>query len=133
MVGYHRYDTEAEQELLNQIWVLQSSMTNFFNPSQKLISKVRDGAKVTKKYDTAATPFQRADRHDCVTKARKKAMAKTYEDLNPAAIHRKIQALTSELLTLTVSKAAARQKPAVAKAAKRAFPDESTNRTRRAI
>jgi hypothetical protein len=49
VVGYHRYDTEAEQELLNQIWVLQSSMTNFFNPSQKLILKVRDGAKVTKK------------------------------------------------------------------------------------
>jgi hypothetical protein len=60
-------------------------------------------------------------------------MAKTYEDLNPAAIQRKIQALATELLTLTISKAAARQKPTVAKTPKRAFPDESTTSATRAI
>lgn len=49
VVGYHRYDTAAELLLLNKIWVLQSQITNFFLPQQKLISKVRDGAKVTKK------------------------------------------------------------------------------------
>ena len=61
VVRYHRYDTEAKRELLNKIWLPQSSMTNFFNLSQKLVSKVRDGAEVSKKDDTAATPFQRAD------------------------------------------------------------------------
>jgi hypothetical protein len=75
VAGYHRYDTEAERELLNKIWLLQSAMTNFFNPSQKLISKVRDGAKVSKKYDSAATPFQRASRHLKISKTRQKAMA----------------------------------------------------------
>ena len=55
VVGYHRYDTAAELLLLNKILVLQSLMTNYFLPRQKLISKVRDGAKVTKKYDVAAT------------------------------------------------------------------------------
>jgi len=30
---------------------------------QKLISKVRDGAKVTKKYDVPTTPHRRAERH----------------------------------------------------------------------
>lgn len=125
VAGYYRYDTDAEQELLNRIWLLQSSMTNFFNPSQKLVSKVRDGAKVTKKYDTAATPFQRADRHP--------AISKTYKDLNPAAIQRQNQALTSELLTLTIAKSAARQKPSIAKISKRAIPDESTTLATRAI
>jgi hypothetical protein len=33
------------------------------NPQQKLVSKVRDGAKVTKKYDPATTPHRRAERH----------------------------------------------------------------------
>ena len=47
VVGYHRYDTEAELLLLNKIWVLQSQLTNYFCPQQKLISKVRNGAKVT--------------------------------------------------------------------------------------
>jgi hypothetical protein len=55
VVGYHRYDTEAELLLLNRIWTLQSMMTNYFLPQQKLISKVRDGAKVTKKYDKPKT------------------------------------------------------------------------------
>ena len=56
VVGYHRYDTPAELLLLNKIWVLQSQLANYFYPQQKLISKVRDGAKVTKKYDTAHHP-----------------------------------------------------------------------------
>ncbi len=51
VVGYHRYDTAAELLLLNKIWVLQSKITNYFLPQQKLISKVRDGAKITKKYE----------------------------------------------------------------------------------
>jgi len=45
MVGYHRYDTAAELLLLNEIWQLQSKLTNYFYPQQKLISKVRAGAK----------------------------------------------------------------------------------------
>jgi hypothetical protein len=77
---YYRYDTKAEREPLNKIWLLQSSMTSFFNPSQKLVSKVRDGAKFTKKYDTALTPFQRTDRHEAISKTRKKAIAKTYKE-----------------------------------------------------
>jgi hypothetical protein len=54
-MGYHRCDTPAELLLLNKIWVLQSQMTNYFLAQQKLISKVRDGAKVTKKYRAATT------------------------------------------------------------------------------
>ena len=30
-------------------------MTNYFSPQQKLVSKVRNGAMVTKTYDTATT------------------------------------------------------------------------------
>ena len=42
VVGYHRYDTTAELLLLNKIWALQSQLTNYFYPQQKLVSKVRD-------------------------------------------------------------------------------------------
>ena len=114
VVGYHRYDTPAELVLLNKIWVLQSQMTNYFSAQQKLISKVRDGAKVTKKYDTATTPHRRAERLTAVTDHDKAILADTYTELNPAAIQRQIQALTAELLTLTTSKATARNRPAVA-------------------
>jgi len=113
VVGYHRYDTPAELLLLNKIWVLQSKITNYFLAQQKLISKVRNGAKVTKRYDKPTTPHRRADRDLTVTDAHKKAMNKTLTELNPAAIQRHIQALTDELLTLTTSKAAARTTPPV--------------------
>jgi hypothetical protein len=59
IVGYHRYDTPAELELLNQIWALQRANTNHSAPQQKLVSKTRTGAKITKRYDAARTPFQR--------------------------------------------------------------------------
>ena len=70
VVGYHRYDTAAELLLLNKIWQLQSKLTNYFYPQQKLVSKVRDGAKVSKKYDTATTPFHRATNHPTMTEDR---------------------------------------------------------------
>lgn len=58
-VGYYRYDTPRELALLNELWPTVSTETNLFLPSQKLISKTRHGAKVTKKYDTATTPLDR--------------------------------------------------------------------------
>ena len=45
VVGYHRYDTTAELALLNKIWALQSQMTNYFLPQQKLISKTRSARR----------------------------------------------------------------------------------------
>ena len=128
VVGYHRYDTPAELLLLNKIWVLQSQLTNYFCPQQKLVSKVRDGAKVSKKYDTATTPHRRAERHEAVSDEDKAILADTYTGLNPAAIQRQIPALTTELLTITTSKAG----PAKKAPAMRASSNEATNQTSRA-
>ena len=116
VVGYHRYDTATELLLLNEIWQLQSKMTNYFYPQQKLISKVRNGAKVAKKHDIAATPFHRAIDHPTMTVQRIVALTRTYSLINPAATQRQIQALTAQLLTLTTSKAGPATKAQVNKA-----------------
>ena len=118
--------------LLNKIWVLQSQLANYFYPQQKLISKVRTGAKVAKKYDTATTPHRRAERHQTVSAEDKAILADTYTSINPAAMQRQIQALTSELLTLTTSKAAPKTKAPVGAAATRASSNESTTQSSRA-
>jgi hypothetical protein len=60
LVGYLRYDTAAELELLNQIWELDRIFTNYLLPQQKLVSKTRRGARVTKIHDAPATPHRRA-------------------------------------------------------------------------
>ena len=128
IVGYLRYDTSAELVLLNQIWFLQSQLTNYFYPQQKLVSKERDGAKVTKKYDIATTPHRRADQHEAVTGEDKAILADTYSTINPAAVQRQIQALTTELIAL----ATAKNTPTRRAPLTRALLDESTNQTSRA-
>jgi hypothetical protein len=82
VVGYHRYDTPGELLLLNKIWVLQSQMTNYFPAQQKLTSKVRDGAKVTKKYDVPTTAHRRSQRHKTVSAQDKAIMKDTFAGLN---------------------------------------------------
>ena len=59
VVGDHRYDTPAQLDLLNRIYAMLPLQTNLFSPQQKLVEKDREGAKVTKGYDTAQTPYQR--------------------------------------------------------------------------
>jgi hypothetical protein len=105
LVGYYRYDTASELLLLNEIWQLQSKLTNYFYPQQKLISKVRTGAKVARKHDKATTPFHRAVDHPSMTMDRIVALKRTYSLINPAATQRQIQALTIQLFTLATSKA----------------------------
>ena len=105
-VGYHRYDTAAELLLLNEIWQLHSKLSNYFYPQQKLISKVRTGAKVSKKHDQATSPFHRAIDHPTTAVERIVGLTRTYSLINPAATQRQIQALTAQLFTLATSKAA---------------------------
>lgn len=127
-VGYHRYDTAAELALLNRIWALQRLLTNHFAPQQKLVSKERHGAKITKKYDKPATPFQRvlADK-GTVRVAVKARLKRENLPLNPAAIQRQVQAITAELLTLTTAKSGPKAQPSI-----RAKSNDSTNQPSRA-
>jgi hypothetical protein len=128
LVGYHRYDTAAELLLLNKIWTLQSLLTNYFYPQQKLVFKVRDGAKITKKHDTAATPHRRAQAHPNLPTTAKANLTRTYLDINPAALQRQIQALMTELLTLTITKAGPTRKALPT----RAPANQATNQLSRA-
>lgn len=127
-VGYQRYDTAAELALLNRIWGLQRLLTNHFAPQQKLVSKERHGAKITKKYDIPATPYQRCLADKGTVRAVVKARLKRENlPLNPAAIQRQIQALTAELLTLTTAKSGPKTRPSI-----RAKSNDSTNQPSRA-
>jgi hypothetical protein len=128
VVGYHRYDTAGELELLNQIWALRRLLTNHFAQQQKLVSKTRNGAKMTKTCDKAKTPLRRVlDDSETVRKAVKTRLTRENQLLNPAWIQRQIQALTAKLLILTTSKKGPTMKPST-----RALSDDSTNQSTRA-
>jgi len=102
-VGYWRYDTPGEIELLNRIWPVLSPLINLFTPQQKLQSKTRVGAKVSKRYDRAQTPYQRLLTHAATNpavldQADTRRLATLLEDTNPAAARRDIARLCATLL-----------------------------------
>ena len=55
-VGYDRYEGPAACAALNALYEPLRLYLNFFQPVMVLVEKVRDGAKVTKRYDVAQTP-----------------------------------------------------------------------------
>jgi hypothetical protein len=60
ILGYLRYDTQDVIDAINQIYKHELCIfQNYFQPSVKLIKKVRIGSKVKKIYDAPKTPFQR--------------------------------------------------------------------------
>ncbi|GAB2491731.1 DDE-type integrase/transposase/recombinase [Luteococcus sediminum] len=101
-VGYNRYDTARELDLLNQLWQWESTMTNLFTPQQKLATKTRVGAKVTKTYDTATTPYQRIlrDHPDLLDDIDRKALHQRLTDADPVAIREQIALIQANLLEL---------------------------------
>lgn len=113
LVGYYRYDTLGELAKLNEIWELDAVFANYFLPQQKLIFKQRNGAKVTKRYDKATTPHQRAVAHEKVRPRPKITMNAAFKRLKPATLSRQILALTGELETLSQAKKAPRSRPPV--------------------
>ena len=96
--GYGRYDTEAEVQLLNQLYEQLRLYVNFFLPSQKLMEKIRQGSRVQKRYDQARTPYRRVLESEQVTERCKKKLRAQYQKLNPAELERQIRRLDEDLL-----------------------------------
>lgn len=109
-VGYARYDTEAQLNLLNELYATLRLYTNFFQPTMKLKSKERVGSKVIKRYDDAQTPYQRVLAAPQVSEADKQRLRAKYKTLNPAALKRKLMRLQDRLLKSTASLKPARQR-----------------------
>jgi hypothetical protein len=104
MVGYSRYDTPAELKLLNELYALLRLYTNYFQPSMKLVEKTRTGSKVTKKYDSAKTPYHRVMTSPAISKQAKRELRSIYASLNPATLIREINKLQDKLGVLVASK-----------------------------
>lgn len=103
-VGYMRYDSDQEVELLNRLYGRLRLYTNYFQPVMKLISKERAGARVRKSYDIAKTPYQRLVGSPEVSKETKAKLRASYEKLNPAALKREITRLQDKLIKVATAK-----------------------------
>jgi hypothetical protein len=116
LVGYLRFDTDAELAILNQIWELDRTFTNYLLAQQKIVFKQRNGSKVTKRYDPALTPFERAMARTTTARKDRRAMQEVMAAIRPGDLFRKIQGLTTQLERIALSKAPAPVKPQVNRA-----------------
>jgi Integrase core domain len=106
VVGYDRYEGQAACNALSALYQPLRLYLNFFQPVMVLVAKQRDGAKVTKRYDTAKTPYQRALDAPEVAEAVKIRLRQLYVTLNPAALLRQIQARQQDLWKLAIQPSA---------------------------
>jgi len=90
-VGYRRYDTKEELNLLNQLYQKELRLyKNFFQPVMKLKRKVRIGGKIIRKYEEPKTPYHRLMESKAVSPKTKRRLQKIYNSLNPAELKRAI-------------------------------------------
>ncbi len=91
VIGYFRYDTFKEIEILNDLYKNElSDYKNFFQPVIKLKEKVRVNGKIHRRYDKAKTPYQRLMESDQISLKTKIKLKKKHDSLNPAELKRKI-------------------------------------------
>ena len=96
-VGYARFETQSQCDVLNMIYDCLRLLTNFYMPSQKLVSKDRDGARIIRRLDTPQTPYRRVLASKHVPQANKDRLTKLFSTLNPAELRREVVRLTDEL------------------------------------
>jgi hypothetical protein len=115
-VGYGRYDTQAERDLIAVIYADLRLYVNFFLPSMKLITKERRGACIYKRYDDPATPYQRLLALKVLSEEKQEELNKLYLTLNPAELRRSLTDSERKLARMCSLKMEIRRKEVAATA-----------------
>jgi len=97
LIGYDRFETEPEYLLLQSIYADLRLYANFFQPVLKLVSKEHVDKKLLKRYDQAATPFQRVLAAKDIPFETKARLTNLYVQLNPVQLRNMIDAKVDKL------------------------------------
>lgn len=106
LVGYLRYDTQKEVELLNKLYKQADLLDNFFIASAKLKKKVKNnkGMVIKRVHDKPKTPFKRLMKNKQVPKETKKKLKKIYQSLNMIELRKDIETILNKLYELQKQK-----------------------------
>ncbi len=101
LVGYDRYASKTAYNCLDRLYHLVRLYLNFFQPTMKLVSKTRHGAKVHKVYETARTPYQRLLEAGVLTEAKQAELLAIYSGINPVTLLKQINFNLEQLWRLS--------------------------------
>lgn len=96
-VGYQRLDTREQLTRLNQLYEMLSDYQNFFQSIMKLKEKIRDGARVTRRYNRAETSYQRVLQRKDIAEEVKQQLTERFLTLNPKTLILEITKLGRKL------------------------------------
>ena len=100
LVGYRRLEGLAAVGVLARIYEAARLFVNFFQPSFKLASKTRVGARVTKRYHLPATPSARLLESKDVPDEVKEKLRSAAADLDPLRLLDEIRTMQRHLADL---------------------------------
>ena len=91
LVGYGRLQGRDATAALARLYAVARLYVNFFQPSFKLASKIREGSRVTKRYSAPATPCERLLASGCLDEASAAQLRHLFSDLDPVALLHEIR------------------------------------------
>lgn len=97
LVGYGRLSGRGATQALAQLYESSRLYINFFQPSFKLKSKTRDGARVHKVYFAPATPCERLVAHSGVAPTIKEKLTAQFKSLDPVRLLQEIRSAQQTL------------------------------------
>lgn len=100
-VGYHRLSGLIAGQCLTGLYRMIRLYIDYFQPSFKLLSKTREGAKVKKRYHKPATPCDRLLDHAAVSAEAKEALRTELASLDPSEILHQIREGQAALAALS--------------------------------
>ena len=102
LVGYRRYDSIEQVNLLNMIYALDDLVQNYFIPSMKLVEKEynENGKLLRKIYDKAKTPYTRVLEDSTVSSNKKQILIDRKPRLNRLELIRERNKLLRKLKSL---------------------------------
>jgi hypothetical protein len=101
LVGYGRLEGLSETAALRRLYEASRLYVNFFQPSFKLKSKTREGARVHKKYELPETPCRRLLLRDDISAEIKEALKRQMEPLDPVVLLKSIREAQDMLMALS--------------------------------
>ena len=101
--GYGKLEGLGPATILARLHDVMRLYVNYFQPCFKLRSKVREGAKVVKKYDTPATPAERLLASDRVSPDGRQHIRDAFASLDPLDLLRRIWQTQRQLAYLEVT------------------------------
>jgi hypothetical protein len=106
LVGYQRLEAPA-LSALERVHDLAREYVNFSHPVRRLTEKIRLGARVTRRYDTAQTPYRRLLASGCLSQIATRQLAMRSKALDPLRLKLELESAQRTLAERAVRPAVA--------------------------